>query len=332
MSAPDESKDVRLPFIRIWVDDFVSSPKVQAMTTEEIGAYFLLLLHAWSSRGATVPASDKELSQITKLTRIKWKRCRSAVLKCFELSKDGASYKNDRLEDEWRKSQETHKKRSTAGRDGANKKHGKSVAGPVAGPLAGPDFCQPENAISSSKPLATTRIQNPDPPSEDNTPAPLDDLYGPLAEKWDETPDPAVPREEFIKGVPGVHPGWNDLKAAIYRDYKSFPKGLIAEFDRMRSDPEWWAKSIKAMEKMKDGFNCGAQITLKTFLKEDEVNEIVGTNGRGKYDWIPGGDRQPRGVGLNAISAAPKPEGGSTQGPIGGEAIELTADSIAGMG
>ena len=63
------------------VKAFLASKRVMLMTTEEIGAYFLLLAHMWNE-GGSLPLDDNELAQLTK-TGARWNTIRHRVLKSF---------------------------------------------------------------------------------------------------------------------------------------------------------------------------------------------------------------------------------------------------------
>jgi len=78
------------PYIKLYVDDFFGSFKVQGMTTEQIGAYFLMLMAASQEPNIDLLDDDIYLGSITRLGK-KFKN-HSAVLKnCFD-SENGMIY------------------------------------------------------------------------------------------------------------------------------------------------------------------------------------------------------------------------------------------------
>lgn len=77
MSAEKE----RLHFIPIYINDLTSDELVEAMTTEEFGAYMLLLFKAWKSEPpATIPDDDSTLARWARLSMKQWLKCRARVL------------------------------------------------------------------------------------------------------------------------------------------------------------------------------------------------------------------------------------------------------------
>jgi uncharacterized protein YdaU (DUF1376 family) len=79
-----------LPYFPLYVKDFATSGRVEAMTTAEVGAYMLLLCKAWlETPPATIPDDDKILARWARLNPAEWSECKQAVLSCFKASGDG---------------------------------------------------------------------------------------------------------------------------------------------------------------------------------------------------------------------------------------------------
>lgn len=69
------------PAIMFYVADFIIDEKVELMTTQQIGAYMLLLFKAWHQNPiATVPADDEILARWARMTPDDWQANRAAVL------------------------------------------------------------------------------------------------------------------------------------------------------------------------------------------------------------------------------------------------------------
>ncbi len=81
MPATDRSRS-----FLFWVADFLADPVVAAMSTEEVGAYILLLCYAWQSDRPGVLRNDDDL--LSKLTRLheRWPEHRENVLRAFVVS------------------------------------------------------------------------------------------------------------------------------------------------------------------------------------------------------------------------------------------------------
>lgn len=78
------------PYFPFYVNDFAADGKVEAMTTEEVGAYILLLCKAWMEEPpGTIPNDDTVLARWARLTVPRWMRIRKAVLAPFSKGDDG---------------------------------------------------------------------------------------------------------------------------------------------------------------------------------------------------------------------------------------------------
>ena len=68
------------PSFLFYPDDFSCDGKVEAMTTEEVGAYILLICKAWREKPtATIPNNDSVLSRWARLTPDRWADVRANV-------------------------------------------------------------------------------------------------------------------------------------------------------------------------------------------------------------------------------------------------------------
>jgi uncharacterized protein YdaU (DUF1376 family) len=82
------------------------------LTTEEHGAYFLLMMAAWGSDDCTLPNDDKRLAALVKMPVAKWKKIAPTVLEFWTIDKGRISQK--RLLKEWHYVQQTRGKRKAA--------------------------------------------------------------------------------------------------------------------------------------------------------------------------------------------------------------------------
>jgi uncharacterized protein YdaU (DUF1376 family) len=63
------------------------------LTTEEFGAYMLLMMAQWRSNGAALPLDEKRLARIARLSPRAWEKARPALVDLFEVSAGGWSQK-----------------------------------------------------------------------------------------------------------------------------------------------------------------------------------------------------------------------------------------------
>jgi uncharacterized protein YdaU (DUF1376 family) len=114
----------RPPFFPLFVDDFSADDKVEAMDTEEVGAYVLLLCKAWKQTlPGTLPADDRLLSKWARVTSQKWKVIKDSVMSPFILEE--GRWHQKRMKDEWARMERRSKLRATAGKLGMQKRWGR---------------------------------------------------------------------------------------------------------------------------------------------------------------------------------------------------------------
>jgi uncharacterized protein YdaU (DUF1376 family) len=82
------------PYVKFYVDDFFGSFKTQRMTTEQIGAYFLMLMASSQEDNIDLLDDDELLGSITRLGK-KFKNNSKVLKSCFK-SDDGKIY-SDKL-------------------------------------------------------------------------------------------------------------------------------------------------------------------------------------------------------------------------------------------
>lgn len=89
------------------------------LTTEQHGAYLLLLIAAWPLNGE-LPNDDEQLAAICRLPLPTWKRYRSVLLKFFDVTPESITQKRVKLERE--RADLVSKKRQVSGAKGASKR------------------------------------------------------------------------------------------------------------------------------------------------------------------------------------------------------------------
>lgn len=119
-------KDHHPPAFLFYPSDFASDGHVEAMTTEEVGCYILLLCKAWYEHPVgSIPDDDRTLARWTRLTPERWSECKPAVLSAFTLGTD-SRYHQKRLRAEYAKLRHVHQSRFQAGKKGAKSRWCKS--------------------------------------------------------------------------------------------------------------------------------------------------------------------------------------------------------------
>lgn len=108
------SKDKSAPAFLFYPDDFSCDGKVEAMTTEEVGAYILLLCKAWREiPPGSIPNDDAVLGRWTRLTPDRWAECKPRVMAAFSLGTD-SRWHQSRMRKEYEALMQSRKKRIAA--------------------------------------------------------------------------------------------------------------------------------------------------------------------------------------------------------------------------
>lgn len=113
--------------MQLYVADYLGDTR--HLTTEQHGAYLLLLMTMWRSDGR-LPNDPRKLARITGCTASRWAKISDDVLAFFEV--DGDDLTNKRLMFELKKASEKSIKRAEAGTKGGEAKALKDKGGDIA--------------------------------------------------------------------------------------------------------------------------------------------------------------------------------------------------------
>lgn len=142
--------DKRPPAFTLYVNDFCADGIVEAMTTEEVGAYFLILCKAWLEEPCgTVPNDDTILSRWSRLSSKRWAKARERVLAAFKMGEDGRWHQT-RMEKEYMKWLMHLKEKSDRGKKGADARWGDAQALPKHDPSNACAMLKNANSTSNS--------------------------------------------------------------------------------------------------------------------------------------------------------------------------------------
>lgn len=151
-----------------WLEDAVASKaniwmplvvgdylrKTMRLTTEQHGAYLLLLMACWAEGGA-IPADEEGLAATVRLPLDRWQRMAPTILSFFEIT--GGVLTNPRLTEELGRAQAVTLARSEAGQRGAaarwgDGKNGKPIARPLANASQNDGHSHPQSQEGSGEP------------------------------------------------------------------------------------------------------------------------------------------------------------------------------------
>lgn len=101
------------PFMQLYVSDFIGD--TLQLSTEQIGAYMLLLMAMWNA-GGRLPDDDARLARVARLSLKKWRAISADLMTFFEREKGEIGHK--RLTRELRKASVKSEARAAAGARG----------------------------------------------------------------------------------------------------------------------------------------------------------------------------------------------------------------------
>jgi uncharacterized protein YdaU (DUF1376 family) len=169
----------RAPYIQFYVSDYIGS--TGHLTTEQHGAYLLLLFAMWNA-GGSLPSDPAKLARIVRLSPRRWQAIAPDILEFFRV--DGDRITQERLRRDYDAVVEIGEKRSAAGKLGNAVKSLKSK--------------EPDNANALANQTHTDRISEsysePEPNSEPEASAEPDSTTSVTA------PQSLVARSERIAG------------------------------------------------------------------------------------------------------------------------------------
>jgi len=127
---PNVKKARATVWMPLYVADYLGD--TMHLTTEQHGAYLLLLMASWKNGGA-VSSSPSQLQTITRLDAKKWKSAEGIISKFFFVTE--TEWIHNRVRRELIKAKTNSEKRAESGKNGAAKRwqeHGKKMANAIA--------------------------------------------------------------------------------------------------------------------------------------------------------------------------------------------------------
>lgn len=161
-------RNAKSPAFQLYATDFLSDPKVLAMTTEEVGAYILLLCAEWID--GPLPLEHHYLARIARMTPERFNEAWKSISRCFEVRDKTIS--NPRLERERQFQVESRARFAALSKKGVEARSAAQEGGTVTarspyGNLPTPD---------TRHPIPDTRLprERESPPPEAPIPIPVD--------------------------------------------------------------------------------------------------------------------------------------------------------------
>ena len=112
-----------LPYLPLFPADYLAD--TQHLTTEQHGAYFLLLMNYWQT-GKPLDNSNERLATVARLSNIRWKSVRPSLIPFFQIDSENQWW-HGRVEFELARVLKKSEKSSYAGKESARKRRNKEI-------------------------------------------------------------------------------------------------------------------------------------------------------------------------------------------------------------
>lgn len=117
----------KFPFLPLSVDAYLNDTR--HLTTEQHGAYLLLLMEAWKSPTVSLPDDDDILARLTGLSAAKWRKNKAAIMEFWLYDGRSRRWTQKRL----RKERDYVAKKRSQTKDAAAKRWNKAKKGNASG-------------------------------------------------------------------------------------------------------------------------------------------------------------------------------------------------------
>lgn len=144
------------PFMQLYIADYLGD--TQHLTTEQHGAYLLLLMAMWRADGR-LPNDPAKLCRIARVSARRWHLIAEDVMAFFTV--DGEEITQKRLVEERKKAASISEKRSASGKRGGQAKALKSKEPPLANAKQMPQHSQKPDTKEEKQDLRSSKKKSP---------------------------------------------------------------------------------------------------------------------------------------------------------------------------
>lgn len=140
------------PFMQLYVSDFIGD--TLHLSTEQVGAYLLLLMAMWNA-GGSLPNEESKLARVARMSVKKWRAVAPDLMGYFDV--EGDAVRHHRLTKELQKSESKSQSRAAAGAKGYAAKALKNKEAPQAN-----DSPLPKHSPDTRSHIAASQQRAPD--------------------------------------------------------------------------------------------------------------------------------------------------------------------------
>ncbi len=150
-----------IPFMQLYIGDYLRDTR--HLSTEQHGAYMLLLMSMWNSDG-WIPNEEAKLARLAGLPLDRWRRIGPDVMDLMVVS--GGRVTQKRLQEEMEKAREKSQRRGEAGRRGGEAKSLKNKGVPPSNARDLPPILPQHLPEPDSEPEERKKVSPPTKPSQ----------------------------------------------------------------------------------------------------------------------------------------------------------------------
>lgn len=219
--------------VGIWMPLYIGDYLADTMhlTTEQHGAYLLLIMAYWKNGGA-LPSSDQQLAAICRMPLDAWSNAKAVLENFFDTSTEG-KWINHRAEEEMANAGEKKQKAVSRAVNAANKRWGNLKDDAASMPEALPEHMLEECPLPSPSPI---KIKSScDQASPDNAKAasvPFQKIMAAYCEALPDLPQPQAMTEKRKTALRGI---WREFPKCHADDFWSRYFGYVAKSEFLMS-------------------------------------------------------------------------------------------------
>lgn len=243
----------KLPFMQLYVSDLIGD--TLHLSTEQFGAYVLLLMAMWNA-GGSLPNEEAKLARVSRLSVKKWRSVSDDLMAFFDVSE--AVISHHRMTKDIKKSESKSQSRAAAGAKGGRAKALKDNAPTVANATVLPQHL----------PDTITREEKREANASPKKPRRIPDDFMPDLD-WAEAH--GLPRQQA------------EIEAAKFRDYWTGKGGNATKTDWPATWRNWVRTAAERLPQARGPsppFNAPSQADVFAFVGKRLADDRAAADGR----------------------------------------------------
>ncbi|MFP1634101.1 YdaU family protein [Zhengella sp. ZM62] len=270
------------PFMQLYVADYLGD--TMHLTTEQHGAYLLLLMTMWR-HGGRLPNDPSKLARIARVSSRRWHMIADDVMEFFDI--DGGEITQKRLVREHQKAVSISEKRSAIGKLGGNTKALKNNKTRMANAKQMPKHSQIPDTIKGIEANASCPEPEKSAPVACRLPLVSGDDFVVLESdvlEWSES-FPAVDVRQQLLAMRA----WLNANQSKRKTARGIKRFIVSWLDREQNRPRAAPLPRQGQPPPQDSFQAAIQRRLSQAHEPDRSTERHDDTGNGRADFAGSG-------------------------------------------